>query len=97
MKKFFFICLFAFVTCGITFAQESLNVYKKVRGQIDESSPVGSLVFTDWIRELPIPLDSVKKVTVVKETVPVKDKKGNIKKDKKGRPKTKVQRRRVVT
>ena len=88
-------CLALFAS--FSFAQESLSVYKKNRGQIDENTPVGSLLFTDYIKELPIPMDSVKKVTVVKEKVVVKDKKGRVKKDKKGNPKTKMQRKRVVT
>jgi hypothetical protein len=89
------ICLALFAS--FSFAQEALSVYKKTRGQIDEDTPVGSLLFTDYIKELPIPMDSVKKVTVVKEKVVIKDKKGNVKKDKKGNPKTKMQRKRVVT
>ena len=97
MKKILIsvICLALFAS--FSFAQESLSVYKKTRGQIDEDTPVGSLLFTDYIKELPIPMDSVKKVTVVKEKVVIKDKKGNVKKDKKGNPKTKMQRKRVVT
>lgn len=97
MKKILIsvVCLALF--SSFSFAQESLSVYKKNRGQIDENTPVGSLLFTDYIKELPIPMDSVKKVTVVKEKVVVKDKKGRVKKDKKGNPKTKMQRKRVVT
>ena len=97
MKKILIsvVCLALFAS--FSFAQESLSVYKKNRGQIDENAPVGSLLFTDYIKELPIPMDSVKKVTVVKEKVVVKDKKGRVKKDKKGNPKTKMQRKRVVT
>lgn len=97
MKKILIsvVCLALFAS--FSFAQESLSVYKKNRGKIDENTPVGSLLFTDYIKELPIPMDSVKKVTVVKEKVVVKDKKGRVKKDKKGNPKTKMQRKRVVT
>lgn len=97
MKKILIsvICLALFAS--FSFAQEALSVYKKTRGQIDEDTPVGSLLFTDYIKELPIPMDSVKKVTVVKEKVVITDKKGNVKKDKKGNPKTKMQRKRVVT
>ena len=67
MKKILIsvICLALFAS--FSFAQEALSVYKKTRGQIDEDTPVGSLLFTDYIKELPIPMDSVKKVTVVKE------------------------------
>ena len=97
MKKRVLFSILFVLACGVAFAQESLSVYKKVRGEIDESSPAGSLLFTDWIRELPIPKDSVKKVQVVKEKVTLKDKKGNVLKDKKGRPKTKMQKKRVVT
>ncbi len=97
MKKILISVIYLALFASISFAQESLSVYKKNRGQIDENTPVGSLLFTDYIKELPIPMDSVKKVTVVKEKVVVKDKKGNVKKDKKGNPKTKMQRKRVVT
>ena len=97
MKKSLLFLLTLVVYCSFAAAQESLSVYTKKRGTVDESSPVGSLLFTDYIKELPIPLDSVKKVTIVKEKVELKDKKGNVRKDKKGRPKTKIQRKRVVT
>ena len=97
MKKILISVIYLALFASFSFAQESLSVYKKNRGQIDENTPVGSLLFTDYIKELPIPMDSVKKVTVVKEKVVVKDKKGNVKKDKKGNPKTKMQRKRVVT
>lgn len=96
MKNLLCICLF--VVCGAAFAQETLNVYQKVRGQeFDESHPVGHLLYTDWIKELPIPQDSVKKVRIVKEKVMVKNKKGKIVTDKKGNPKTKIKKKRVVT
>ncbi|MCQ2093111.1 MAG: hypothetical protein MJY85_10590 [Fibrobacter sp.] len=94
MKKFFITALFLMAT--VVFAQSNLSVYKKYQGEIDEANAVGSLVFTDWVKELPIPMDSVKKVTILKEKVPVTDKKGNIKKDKKGNPKMKVKKTRVV-
>ena len=97
MKKILISVFCSALFASLSFAQESLSVYKKNKGQIDESAPVGSLLFTDYIKELPIPMDSVKKVTVVKEKVVIKDKKGNVKKDKKGNPKTKMQRKRVVT
>ena len=97
MKKIQFFTFLISLCCSLSFAQETLSVYKKTARGIDENTPAGSLVFTDQIRELPLPMDSVKKVVVVKETVEVKDRKGNVKKDKKGRPKTKVKKRRVVT
>ena len=97
MKNFLSTIFFVAVFSTFAFSQETLNVYKKTASGVDESNPIGTLVFTDQIQELPIPMDSVKKVTVVRERVEVKDRKGNVKKDKKGRPKTKLQRRRVET
>ena len=97
LNKILFAFFFVAVFNTLAFAQETLNVYRKTAQGIDESTPVGTLVFTDTFKELPIPMDSVKKVTVVKEKVEIKDRKGNVKKDKKGRPKTKIQRKRVVT
>lgn len=97
MKKVHFFTVLISLCCSLSFAQETLTVYKKTATGIDENSPAGSLVFTDQIRELPPPMDSVKKVIVVKDTIEVKDRKGNVKKDKKGRPKIKVKRRRVIT
>lgn len=96
-KIFKFTLFFAFVfAVSFGFAQETLTVYKKVNSQIDESNPAGQLQFTDWIKELPIPQDSVKKTRVVKEKVEVKDKKGRVKKDKKGRPVMKVKKKKVT-
>ncbi len=86
-----------FLASGFSIAQETLNVYEKKQGQINEETPFGSIVFTDWIKEMPIPQDSVKKVRVVKEKVPMLDKKGREVKDKKGRVKMKTRRRKVVT
>ena len=88
LKKILSTLFFIAVFSTLTFAQETLNVYRKTASGIDENSPVGTLVFTDQIRELPLPMDSVKKVTVVKEKVEIKDRKGNVKRDKKGNPKT---------
>jgi len=79
-----------------SFSQETLSAYKKNGKTVDESAPAASLLLSDWIKELPIPQDSVKKVRVVKEKVEVKDKKGNVKKDKKGRPKMKTVKKKVV-
>ena len=86
MKKSHFFALIISLCCSLSFAQETLTVYKKTANGIDENTPAGSLVFTDQIRELPPPMDSVKKVMVVKDTIEVKDRKGNVKRDKKGRP-----------
>ena len=80
--------IFCFVTAlFVTFAlaQETLPAYKKVNNVVDESAPIGQLSKSDWIRELPIPKDKVQKVSWVKETVEVTDKKGRPVKDKKGR------------
>ena len=94
MKKFLFVALF--LSVSIAFAQESLTIYKKVGKEIDEANPAGTIYFTDWVRELPIPPDSVKKIEYVKEKIPVTDKKGNVKKDRKGNPKMKTVRKKVV-
>ena len=96
MKKILFALFFVAVFSTLTFAQETLNVYRKTASGIDENSPVGTLVFTDQIRELPLPMDSVKKVTVVKERVEIKDRKGNVKRDKKGNPKYDLKTRKNI-
>lgn len=94
LKHFF---LFSILFCvALAFSQETLPVYKKVKGKINEDAPVGELNRSDWIKELPIPQVKVKKVSWVKETVQVKDKKGKVVKDKKGNPKTKVKKKKVV-
>lgn len=89
----FFALIFAVAFC---FAQETLSVYNKNGGVVDENRPSAALQLNDWIKELPIPQDSIKKTRVVKEKVEVKDKKGNVKKDKKGRPKMKTVKKKVV-
>lgn len=94
MKKSIFLAFF--IAVSMAFAQESLSVYKKERGAVVEDSPAATLQLTDWIKELPIPQDSVKKTKIVKEKVPVTDKKGNVKKDKKGRPKMKIKKKKVT-
>ena len=96
MKKSHFFTILISLCCSLSFAQETLTVYKKTPTGIDENTPAGSLVFTDQIKELPLPMDSVKKVMVVKDTIQITDRKGNVKKDKKGRPKIKVKKRRVT-
>ena len=90
-------CFIAVLFVTFALAQETLPVYKKVREEVNESAPVGELSKSDWIKELPIPKDKVKKVSWVKETVEVTDKKGRPVKDKKGRVKTKVKRKKVET
>ena len=94
MKKILFFVLFVLVNFAL--AQDNLIVYKKNGSKVDESTPAGALTMTDWIKELPIPKDSVEKVTYVKERVQVKDKKGRVIKDKKGKPKTKLQKKKKV-
>lgn len=89
--------LFVFLCVSFCFAQEELFVYKKVNNEIDESNPSGKLYKMDWIKELPIPPQKVQKVTWVKEKVEVKDKKGRVVKDKKGKPKMKTKKKKVVT
>ena len=95
LKRIFCLIVILFVTFAI--AQETLPVYKKVKNEVDENSPMGQLSKSDWIKELPIPKEKVKKVTWAKETVEVLDKKGRPVKDKKGRVKTKVKRKKVET
>ncbi len=95
MKKIVVFLLVLFVS--FAFSQETLPAYKQVNGVVDEEKSIGTLSKSDWIKELPIPKEKVKKITYEKEMVPVKDKKGNIKKDKKGKPKMKVKKKKVVT
>ena len=85
LKKF--IALFVFLCVSFAFAQEELFVYKKVNNEVDESVPAAKLYKSDWIKELPIPPEKVQQVSWVKEKVEVKDKKGRVVKDKKGKPK----------
>lgn len=94
LKKIFLVSFLFLVMSA--FSQETLPVYKMVKGKINEETPVGELNRSDWIKELPIPQVKVKKITWVKETVQVKDKKGKVVKDKKGKPKTKVKKKKVV-
>ena len=71
MKKF---CLIAFVLLvTFAFSDDALFVYKKVGNDIDESAPAAKLYKSDWIKELPIPPEKVKKVTWVKEKEEVLD------------------------
>ena len=95
LKKF--IALFFFLCVSFAFAQEELFVYKKVNNEVDESVPAAKLYKSDWIKELPIPPEKVQQVSWVKEKVEVKDKKGRVVKDKKGKPKMKTKRKKVVT
>lgn len=95
MNKFLAFLLFFGVSCCL--AQEKLTVFRKYNNEIMEGSPAGMLTQSDWIKEMPIPQDSVKKVVEVSDTTFTKDKKGNIVKDKSGKPKFKVKSRKVVT
>ena len=95
LKRIFCFIAALFVTFAL--AQETLPVYKKVKNDVDESAPIGQLSKSDWIKELPIPKDKVQKVSWVKETVEVTDRKGRPVKDKKGRVKTKTKKKKVVT
>ena len=91
------VCFLVFLFVAIAVAQETLPVYRKIGNEVSESAPVGNLSKSDWIKELPIPKDKVQKVSWVKETVEVTDKKGRVVKDKKGRVKTKTKKKKVVT
>ena len=93
LKKFLILALFFFVASA--FSQESLNFYRKNVGVVDESNPVGTLIQSDWIKENPIPPDSVKKYRYVKDTVYVM-KKGKQVLDKKGKPKFKIKKKKVA-
>ena len=62
--------------CAFCFGQESLNVYKKVNHEVDEANPVGALSKSDWIKELPLPKDSIKHVRTEKERREVVGKNG---------------------
>lgn len=94
MKKIFLISVFFLFS--FAFSDDALFIYKKVNNEIDEGQPSGKLYKSDWIKELPIPPEKVQKVSWVKEKVEVKDKKGRVVKDKKGNPKTKVKKKKVV-
>lgn len=88
--------LFLLIACvSVAFSDETLPAYGMLNKQLDEERPVGELTKTDWIKELPIPKEKVKKVTYVREKVQVKDKKGRVVKDKKGKPKTRIQKKKV--
>lgn len=64
------------VGCAFCFGQETLPVYRKVKGVVDERNPLGELSKSDWIKEIPIKKDSIKHVREVKERREVVDKKG---------------------
>ena len=63
----FLVLFFAVLGCACCFGQETLSVYKKVNHEVDEAHPVGSLSMSDWIKELPLPPDSIKHVRIEKE------------------------------
>lgn len=73
MKRLF---LFLLALCvSFAFSQETLSVYKMVKKQIDEENSVGALTKSDWIKEMPIPPEKVKKVSYVKDKKTKKKKK----------------------
>jgi len=90
------LCFVAILSVAFALAQETLPVYKKVKNEVDETRSIGGLSKSDWIKELPIPKNKVKKVSWVKEKVEVKDRKGRVVKDRKGRVKTKIRKRKVT-
>ena len=47
-----------FLSVG-SFAQMKLDVFKKINGEIDENRPLGYLMSSDAIKELPIPKDRI--------------------------------------
>ena len=54
-------------------------MYKKVKKKIAVENPVGELAKSDWIKELPIPKEKVKKVYYVKDKKNKKKKKKQVK------------------
>ena len=50
-------------------------MYKKIKKKIAVENPVGELAKSDWIKELPIPKEKVKKVYYVKDKKNKKKKK----------------------
>lgn len=77
MKHFLLFLLCFFVV--FSFGQETLPVYKKVKNKIDVENPAGELSKSDWIKELPIPKEKVKKVYYVKDKKNKKKKKKQVK------------------
>ena len=57
MKKILLV-LSMFLSVG-SFAQMKLDVFKKINGEIDENRPLGYLMSSDAIKELPIPKDRI--------------------------------------
>ena len=58
----FLVVFLAVLGCAFCFGQETLPVYKKVNHEVDEANPIGELSKSDWIKELPLPPDSIKHV-----------------------------------
>ena len=71
------------------FAQMKLDVFKKINGVIDENRPLGYLMSSDMIKELPIPKDRIEHESYVDVQEKVRDKNGKIQ--------TVTQKQRVVT
>ena len=63
MKKFVLVVLALFFASS--FAQMKLDVYKKINGEIDENRPLGYLMSSDAVKELPIPKDRIPNETYV--------------------------------
>ena len=63
MKKIVLVVLALF--SASSFAQMKLDVYKKINGEIDENRPLGYLMSSDALKELPIPKDRIPHETYV--------------------------------
>ena len=57
MKKLLLVMLVGLSVSA--FAQMKLDVYKKINGAVDENRPLGYLMSSDAIKELPIPKDRI--------------------------------------
>jgi hypothetical protein len=63
LKKIVLVVLALF--SASSFAQMKLDVYKKINGEIDENRPLGYLMSSDALKELPIPKDRIPHETYV--------------------------------
>ena len=77
------------VLTASAFAQMKINVYKKIDGNIDENRPLGYLMSSDAIKELPIPKDRIEHESFVDVQEKVRGKNGKYK--------TVTKKQRVVT
>ena len=87
MKKILLVVLV--ILTASAFAQMKLNVYKKIDGNIDENRPLGYLMSSDAIKELPIPKDRIEHESFVDVQEKVRGKNGKYK--------TVTKKQRVVT